>query len=50
MLSVFAQAAEGEEEFVINSQGGLSAKPLDRKDEKAISIVDWLSAASTAED
>jgi hypothetical protein len=35
---------------VINSQGDLSAKPLDRKDEKAISIVDWLSAASTAED
>lgn len=35
---------------MINSQGGLSAKPLDRKDEKAISIIDWLSAAWTAED
>ena len=34
---------------MINSQGGLSAKPLNRKDWKAISIVDWLSAASTAE-
>jgi hypothetical protein len=35
---------------MINSQGGLSAKPLDRKDKKSISIVDWLSAASTAKD
>jgi hypothetical protein len=35
---------------VINSQGGLSAKLLNRMDEKAILIVDWLSAASTAED
>jgi hypothetical protein len=35
---------------VINNQGGLSAKLLNRKDEKAISIVDWLSAASTAKD
>ena len=26
------------------------AKPLDRKDEKSISIVDWLSAATTVED
>jgi hypothetical protein len=43
-------SAEGEEEFVINSQGGLSAKPLDRKDKKSISIVDWLSAALTAEE
>jgi hypothetical protein len=45
-----ARAAEGEEDFVINSQGGLSAKPLDGKDKKSISIVDWLSAAATAED
>lgn len=44
------RAAEGEEESVINSRGGLSAKPLVRKDERSISIVDWLSAASTAED
>lgn len=26
------------------------AKPLNRKDEKSISIIKWLSAASTAED
>lgn len=47
---VYAQLAEGEEEFVIDSQGGLSAKPLDRKNEKSILIVDWLSAALMAED
>jgi hypothetical protein len=32
---------------VINTAGGLTAKGLDRRGEKAILMIDWLSASST---
>jgi hypothetical protein len=43
-------AAEPEEEYIINSHGNLSAKPLDRRNEKNITIHDWSSAATAAEE
>ena len=44
------KASRGEEEFVVNAHGGLTAKGLDRCEEKAISLSDWLGASKTAED
>lgn len=43
------KAAQGEENFTINAQGGLTAKGLDRRNEKSISIVDWYAASTAAE-
>ena len=48
--SARARAARGEEDFIINSQGGLTAKGFDRRDERSIELVDWLGAARVAED
>jgi hypothetical protein len=42
------RAACGEEDFTINAQGGLTAKGLDQRNEKSISIVDWYAAATAA--
>ena len=44
------KAARGEEDFVINVQGGVTSKGLDCRDEKSISLSDWLGAAKTAEE
>jgi hypothetical protein len=44
------KASKGEEEFIVNAQGGLTAKGLDRREEKAISLSDWLGASKAAED
>src|ERR1700722_7994885 len=44
------KAAQGEEDFVINGLGGLTAKGLDRKTERQIQMVDWQAAAHVAED
>jgi hypothetical protein len=43
------RAACGEEDFTINAQGGLTAKGLDWRNERSISIVDWYAAATAAE-
>ena len=39
----------GEEDFVVNAQGGLTAKELDRRGEKSLAMVDWYAAAKAAE-
>lgn len=44
------KAADGEEDFFINASGGFAAKGLNRKDEKLISLVEWLGAARAAEE
>jgi hypothetical protein len=44
------RAARGEEDFIFNAQGGLTAKSLDRRNEKLISAVDWHAAACAAEE
>jgi hypothetical protein len=44
------KAARGEEDFVFNAQGGITAKSLDRRNEKLISAVDWHAAARAAEE
>ena len=38
------------EEFVINAQGGLTSKQLDRKNERFISFSDWLGASRVMEE
>jgi hypothetical protein len=43
------KAARGEEDFVVNVQGGLTAKGLDCRDEGSIEMVDWQAAAHAAE-
>lgn len=43
------KALRGEEDFVVNAHGGLTAKGLDRLSEKSISLPDWLAAATVAE-
>ena len=43
------KAAQGEENFTINAQGGLTAKGLDRRNERSISVVDWYTASAAAE-
>jgi hypothetical protein len=42
------KALHGDEEFVVNTQGGLTAKGLDRSSEKSISLADWIAAAAIA--
>jgi hypothetical protein len=42
------KAAQGEENFTINVQGGLTAKGLNRRNEKSISVVDWYAASMAA--
>ena len=49
-LAARLKAARGEEEFIINAQGGLTAKGPDRRDENTIMLVDWLGAANAAEE
>ena len=44
------RASRGEEEFIINACGGLTAKGLDRKDERSIAFPDWLGATHAAEE
>src|SRR6202011_4285549 len=48
-LTVRLCAARGEEDYVINAQGGLTAKGLDRRSEKSISLIDWSAASETCE-
>jgi len=48
--SARAKAARGEEDFIINAHGGLTVKGFDRRDERAIELVDWLGAARVAEE
>lgn len=43
------RASRGEDESVINAQGGLTAKGLDRRNEKSISVIDWLATSRAAE-
>jgi len=44
------KAARGEEDYMVNASGGLTAKGLDRKDEKSISMIEWLGVARAAEE
>ena len=44
------RAARGEEDFVINAQGGITAKGLDWCSERHIDVFDWLASAKAAED
>ena len=44
------RASRGEEDFLINSQGGLTAKGLDRRNEHLISTIDWQGAARAVEE
>jgi hypothetical protein len=44
------RAARGEEDYMVNAQGGLTAKGLDRRDENQIEWPDWQAAAHAAED
>jgi hypothetical protein len=44
------KAAYGEEDFILNANGGLTAKALDWRNEKLISAVDWHAAARVAEE
>ncbi|KAF8235300.1 hypothetical protein L208DRAFT_1257720, partial [Tricholoma matsutake] len=46
--TAYLKAAHGEEDFTINAQGGLSAKGLDQRNERSISVVDWYAAATAA--
>jgi len=39
------KAARGEEDFLVNASGGLTVKGLDRREEKSVSMVEWLGAA-----
>jgi hypothetical protein len=43
------KAAQGEENFTINVQGGLTAKGLDWRNKKSISVIDWYVASAAAE-
>lgn len=43
------KAAQGKENFTINVQGGLTAKGLDQRNKKSISVVDWYAASMAAE-
>jgi hypothetical protein len=44
------KAACGEEDFILNANGGLMAKSLDQCNKKFISAVDWHAATQAAED
>ena len=43
------RAARGKDDFVINAQGGLTAKGLDRRNETSINTFDWITASHAAE-
>ncbi|KZT34682.1 hypothetical protein SISSUDRAFT_1131707 [Sistotremastrum suecicum HHB10207 ss-3] len=43
------KTAQGDEDFVINSSGSITAKGLDRRNEQSIALADWLAAASLIE-
>ncbi|KAF8521857.1 hypothetical protein JB92DRAFT_3110938 [Gautieria morchelliformis] len=51
-LSLLARikASRGEEDFIVNAQGGLTAKGLDHQNERNISTVEWYAAAKAAEE
>jgi hypothetical protein len=42
------KADQGEEEYAFNAQGGIMLKGLDKRNEKAIAMVDWFAASKTA--
>ena len=42
------RAAWGEEDFVVNAQGGLTAKGLDCRGERSLSMVEWYAATKAA--
>lgn len=44
------RAAQGDDEFIINAQGGLTARGLDRRNEASITTLDWHAAARTVEE
>jgi hypothetical protein len=48
--AAWLKAACGEEDFILNANGGLMAKALDRCNEKLISAVDWHAATWVAEE
>ncbi|KAG2738935.1 hypothetical protein P692DRAFT_20657427, partial [Suillus brevipes Sb2] len=43
-----ARALAGEGSFVVNAQGGLTAKGLDRSLERSITAVQWTAASQVA--
>lgn len=43
------KALTGENDFVFNAEGGLTAKGLDRSNERQITLSEWLAGASTVE-
>ena len=49
-LASCTKAAWGEEDLVLNALGGLTVKSLDKQNKKAISVVDWHTAAHAAEE
>ena len=44
------QASWGEEDLILNAQVNFTTKGLNRCDEKAITLADWLGAAAAAEE
>jgi hypothetical protein len=48
--SACLKASRGEEDFIINARGGLTARGLDRRDERTIAFTEWLGAAHAAEE
>ena len=49
-LASWVKAAHGEEDLVLNAQGGFTSKSLDRQNEISISVVEWHTAARAAEE
>jgi hypothetical protein len=49
-LAAWLKAAHGKEDFILNANGGLTAKALDWCNEKLISAVDWHAATWAAEE
>jgi hypothetical protein len=49
-FSAKQKSARGEEDFVINAQGGITVKNLDRRTERSISELDWIASSKAAED
>ena len=43
------RAAQGENDFVINAQGGLTAKGLDHHNETSINMFDWITVFHAVE-
>jgi hypothetical protein len=42
------KAKQGKDEIILNAQGGFTLKYLNKQNERAISLVDWLKASKTA--